>query len=812
MARTITPIFPPTSKQTSGDLTFQWEVEMTLPTDLVVSEITNSSMKLTWTIDPYARGYIIYLNGSQLLGGGLITENFYDFTVLNSGTEYTLGIQSVSCHGMSAIATINETTLIAVDNFHYTDVQSTQIDVAWNNVPTADSFTVSYRKNSGVAIVAVLGSGVTSYSFTGLYSQPAVGDIYDIEIYATASGIDSAISTLKIKGKTSNTMVTLEIGSLTPDSITFKFAVLEDAAAIAGGARLRTLDNSFVFDISYAEMMVNGINPGAIYEREIIVATGLDDGTSYDWEIFGVANHIGYDNQAQISNAISMTVGTPIISLPVVSNFQDDGNPTLTSVNLSWDDIPLATDGYHLWTYYIESTPDEIVNVTLPAGTTQYTATVPGDYPPFSAYHDEKLYYYFKIEAIRKGAAGDTAMTTATSLPTPPPGFQEFAGYPGAGPINFTNATQIGLQWTYQHQQTYVHYRLQESTTNLNMLIPAQSGSSYHEDATHGINYIAIPGLQPGTPYTFSLSKLNNVDTLESSIQTINISTHYEPPANMTGLLQTNATASSVTGKWNPVTCDNYLIKSFETNAGYVMQTNIVVANNITEYTFDVSSNPTTNYRMEIVAVQHGIESLQIGTLNMTIGVNPPANITMIGGIETEMYLSWTGGDSYVNNVQTESGIGLGTQTPNRCFIVQNGILVSGLQLGQTYTFNVTFSMANNSIFPTTASYVYEMPLNSEAANLQGIMYEGGSYQDTSVRLTWATISEAESYMIQVFDANQMLLQTNPVALTENELIVTNMVYGSSYYYKIAGLRNGIFSMTPSFDNSRGDVKFLTIM
>lgn len=83
------------------------------PTNLIVTNLTQTSARLNWSAVSGATQYTVYLNGSQV---GTVTNTanrYYDFTNLLPSTPYTLGVSVTTSSGTSTIATINTTTLNA---------------------------------------------------------------------------------------------------------------------------------------------------------------------------------------------------------------------------------------------------------------------------------------------------------------------------------------------------------------------------------------------------------------------------------------------------------------------------------------------------------------------------------------------------------------------------------------------------------------------------------------------------------------------------------------------------------------------------
>lgn len=90
------------------------------PTGLTISNITTSSLRLSWSSVSAATGYDVY-NNSTLVGSTDSATTYYDFTNLISGTAYTLGVRAKNSNGNSSISTIQGTTAVAPGRIYIND-------------------------------------------------------------------------------------------------------------------------------------------------------------------------------------------------------------------------------------------------------------------------------------------------------------------------------------------------------------------------------------------------------------------------------------------------------------------------------------------------------------------------------------------------------------------------------------------------------------------------------------------------------------------------------------------------------------------
>ena len=150
------------------------------PVNLAATNVTNTSLRLTWTDVIGETNYRVLINGSELGGVNLAKDtNFYDVTGLTPGAAYTFqvkpyyGVESEPTNWgfsntLSQTMPADPTTLSSV-----TAVSTAQINLVWVSVPTANKYRIERSSDAAFTTITTIDQVATaglpvSYSNTGL--------------------------------------------------------------------------------------------------------------------------------------------------------------------------------------------------------------------------------------------------------------------------------------------------------------------------------------------------------------------------------------------------------------------------------------------------------------------------------------------------------------------------------------------------------------------------------------------------------------------------------------------------------------------
>lgn len=147
------------------------------------AEVTASTVGLTWQPSTGAEFYSLSLNGSPV---GTTTGTSYNFTGLNAGTNYTLGITAENSFGKSSTLSVGVTTrLPAPSGLTTTNVNTNSITLNWAAVTGAQSYSVSLNGT-------VVGTTTdVNFTFTGLNADT----LYTVGVAAVGANGTSEYAT-----------------------------------------------------------------------------------------------------------------------------------------------------------------------------------------------------------------------------------------------------------------------------------------------------------------------------------------------------------------------------------------------------------------------------------------------------------------------------------------------------------------------------------------------------------------------------------------------------------------------------------------
>ena len=164
------------------------------PTGLATSGITQASITLDWTQVGAATTYEVHGGtlSSWTDAGDVAT---YTFSGLAANTQYTLQVRAKDSQHTSTAVSVSEKTLPtalgAPQNVRAEQVTPSQVEVAWNEPPSAQSFQIqagmNYQVRGGMVPEWMDVGEVYSYTFTGLNANTE----YDLQVRAQMSTIIS---------------------------------------------------------------------------------------------------------------------------------------------------------------------------------------------------------------------------------------------------------------------------------------------------------------------------------------------------------------------------------------------------------------------------------------------------------------------------------------------------------------------------------------------------------------------------------------------------------------------------------------------
>lgn len=174
-------------------------VEVDIPTNLSLTEVTSNSMVFTWDLVYGATSYWIYLNTSSDFSSatklGYSSDTGVEITGLNSSTTYYCWVKAQTITGISSESESSSAkTLIGSPTTFTSTLNGSNIELNWSSVTSATSYDIYHSIDSSNQTLL---TSVSTTSYT--YSSPTDGTHY-FWLYAKNSNSTStnyAISYLR---------------------------------------------------------------------------------------------------------------------------------------------------------------------------------------------------------------------------------------------------------------------------------------------------------------------------------------------------------------------------------------------------------------------------------------------------------------------------------------------------------------------------------------------------------------------------------------------------------------------------------------
>ena len=388
----------------SDDSTLQVRTDvlpLTAPAGLTLTPRIDS-IRVSWTANPDANGYNIYRNGVKQ-NSNLITATSYSVQSLSPGSTHTIAVEAVKTYAGGVTSTSPRAsaqgTTLAQLNLRTTAVGETVVTIAWDSVQPGATYRVSL---DGTVVAAATLSD--TYTFTGLDDKRQ----YSVEVRATA-------------------------GSETLDS-TIQFTTAARIPGVPGGvvasnisASGTTLTWNAAANATSYEVYRDGSFVAAQAGRTQYIASNLDDGTEYDWQIVAVRT---YHDGTVARSARSATVSATTELLPTA--------PEITITNLTDDSFDVSWSADHTDSYEFEIDG----TVTTPDNPTSHSLDGLDEYEE----------YVIKVTAVNNWGKTSSEQTVRTAFLVP-------------GSITLSNGvpTRTSITWNWTAAQDATRYKLTRS-------------------------------------------------------------------------------------------------------------------------------------------------------------------------------------------------------------------------------------------------------------------------------------------------------------------------------------------------------------
>jgi len=699
------------------------------PTNLTVSNITQTSLSLSWTDNATNEtGYRIYQDNS-LIGNLATNSTSFNVNGLTPNTTYTFRVAAYNTGGESS-AQISATTLspapAAPTGLAASNITQTSLTLSWTDNATNETGYRVYQDNS---LVGTLAANSSSFGVTGLSPNTT----YTLRVTAYNAG-----------GEGSSQISVTTLPSTPPPlapTIT-QISVTHNSASVFW---IDNATNEDEYIISYYATSGGGITTisGISANTTQYTMYGLLPNTEYRFTV------IAYNNSGQDDDSVTATtLSVPPSSSPEAPT-ELNAFVTDTTVTLSWTDNADNEDGYRVYQN------GNLIN-TIQANSNGY----------FIGGLTRNTLYTFRVAAYNTIGEGSSQLSV-TTLSNPIPNLPAF-------PSNLvvSNITQnsLTLSWT-DNATNEDGYRVYQNGVLINTLIA--NSQSFN-----------VTGLSPNTTYTFRVAAYNIVGEASAQVSATTSSATNPPPAPT--ITQTSATHNSISIFWvdNATNEDNYRISYFAASGGETTTISGLPANS-TRYTVS-GLFANTGYQFTVTAYNNSGQNganVTDTTLSTPNSGSPTAPTELYAFVtNTTSTLSW------IDNATNETGYRVYQRIGSQDEVLLNtipanstGYFVGGLTPNTQYTFRV--AAYNNSgegrseVTVTTLSNPIDnlplAPTNLTVSNLA----------ETSLTLNWTDNATNESgYRIY---QNGVLIN-NTLTGNSQSFNVTGLAPNTTYFFRVA--------------------------
>lgn len=679
----------------------------TAPTNLTASDITATSVNLSWTgstDNVGVTGYSIYNNTFTLWAKVDGATRTYTATGLQQSTAYNFTVEATDAAQNSSLKS-NIVSVKALDiiapttptNLSSSGVTTTSINLSWTASSDSEGVTAYDIYQGGNLLVGTTAS--TNYTITGLKAN----NFYSFSVKArdAAGNISSAAIPLVCETLDAipPTTPNLTASEISDTSVNLSWTASTDNKKVTGYDLY--MNDYFLKTLNALEFKITTLAPNTNYTF-YIKAKDAAGNSSASSNVLTLKTNPAYC----VSKGYSQIFDEYIARVQIGTI---DKKSNVSAISYT-DATDIATELKKGETYSITVTPKEWISGQTQFGL-RYAAWI--DYNGDMDFYDsgEMIWYQevtknspvrgtFTVPAnaitaktrirITVRDAGAAGAPSACGDYTSTYNYGETEDYT-ANIINNTidenspeapaNLTASGTTWT---------------TTNLSWTAPVNNTNItgyeiYKENILIGTSTTAnfnVTGLLQGYVYLFTVKAKNSNGLLSKSSAPVSVTTPKDAtsPTTPANLRATTVTATNITISWDPSTNNgsgiSYLIYNGATLIATVSDTKaamIKLANNVT-YNFSVQAVDEFNNKSDKVAIS-------VKTLKDTTAPTAPTQLTATETTTTTTKLSWTAAtdDEYITYYDVYNGAAL-------LYSVSGEITtynVTGLKEGTNYSFTV---------------------------------------------------------------------------------------------------------------------------
>jgi hypothetical protein len=741
--------------------------------NVVVSNITNTSATITWTTDQPSSSLVNFgtttgYGSATTLDPTLVTSHTVSLTGLTLGTTYDFDVVSTNASAMSANsanATFLTTSVVStppvITNVTTTNLTSTSVTVNWTTDQPASSLvnygtTTAYGSSSPVLTTLVTAHSVT---LTGL----AAGTAYDFDVVSANAASQSTTSPNATFTTPATTAIPPNVGYVVAWGINNSGAVVTWSTDVLANTQLAYGTTTALGQLSPLQTTMAASHG--------VTLSGLVSGTTYYFvaQSTGANGATGYSTVMSFTTTGTAPAGPPVISNVVVSSI------TNTSAMITWttDQASSSQVNFGKTTGYGSSSTLD------PTLVTSHSVTLTG--------LTLGTTYDFDVVSANSGAmsatSGNSTFLTTNVTYTPPV-------ITNVTTTNLTS-TSVTVTWTTD----------QPSWSQVNYGTTTTYGASTTLDTTLVTTHSeTITGLTAGTLYDFDVVSTNagsQSTTSPNATFTTPATTATPPNVGYVAAWGISNTGAVVT--WSTdVLANTQLAYGTSTALGQLspLQTTMAASHGVT---LSGLNSGTLYYFVAQSTGANGATGYSTVMSFTTTGTQttpPPAisNVTVTGITNTSATITWTTdqASSSLVNYGVTSTYTMAT-TLNPALVTAHSVTLTGLTPGTLYDFDVVSanslalsSTSSNTTFSTTGTAPGPVISNISTS---GVM-------SGAATINWTTDEASTSVVNYGTTTGYGTTSTLAPLVTTHSVTLTGLTPNTTYDFDVASANSATTTTT----------------